>query len=151
MHRLPVLFAIVVVAACNDPGEAPASRVASPASEARPAIPASSPDLARRADSLERLDPRAEAQAAIRRGDLRFVAVCGYTCKPLGIPVDSASWSPDSLALSPDSLRQIAGTSDNIVNADIGRLNRVAAEYASRYNPLIWQQRIALRRSRPAT
>lgn len=113
-------------------------------------IPEHSPELAARADSLARLDPEVEAHAAIARGDLRFIAVCGYACMPSGVPLDSAMRTRDSLALR-DSLRSIPGTSDAIFNQDVARLNTEAHEYATRYNRIIWAHRVALRRSRPVT
>jgi hypothetical protein len=67
-----------------------------------------SPELASRADSLERLDPEREARAAIEHGDLRFLAVCGYSCMPVGVPLDSALHSADSLAVREDSVHSVA-------------------------------------------
>lgn len=103
-------------------------------------------ELAARADSLGRLDPGVEARAAIARGDLRFLAVCGFACVPVGIPMDSAAKTSDSLAVRGDSVRRIPGTSDAIVNEDVDRLNRVASAYATRYNRVIWAHRRELRR-----
>jgi hypothetical protein len=111
-----------------------------------------SPELAHRADSLAKLNPEREARAAIARGDLRFIAVCGYVCVPVGIPLDNALRTRDSLALGSDSLRSIDGTSDDIANEDVARLNEVAAQYADRYNRLIWEQRLKSHgAARPAT
>jgi len=118
--------------------------------QTRHAFPAHSPELARRADSLAKLDPESEARRAIARGDLRFIGVCGYVCVPVGIPLDSATGSRDSLATSTDSLHLIDGTSDNIANDDVARLNEVAARYARRYNRIIWARRAKPPASRPA-
>jgi hypothetical protein len=112
-------------------------------------LPSSSPELARRADSLSRLDPVREARAAIARGEIHFLAVCGYACMPAGVPLDSIRSSNDSLALQADSLRAIPGTSDAVFNDDVARLNEVAAEYVKRYNRVIWEYRA--KRMRPAT
>jgi hypothetical protein len=49
--------------------------------------------------------------------------------------------SADSLAVSVDSLQIVAGTSDDVINGDVARLNKVADEYAARYNALIWRKR----------
>ena len=105
-----------------------------------------SPELAARADSLERLDPEREARAAIALGDLRFLAVCGFACIPVGVPLDSVRQTSDSLAVRGDSIRTIPGTSDAIVNQDVERLNNVARVYASRYNSVIWERRKELRK-----
>ena len=110
-----------------------------------------SPDLASRADSLERLDPDHEAHAAIARGDLRFLAVCGYVCVPVGVPLDSVLQSADSLAVRGGRVRGIPGTSDAILNDDADRLNKVAGDYAARYNRVIWTRLKVVRASRPAT
>jgi hypothetical protein len=120
--------------------------------QSQSAVLAGESDIARRADSLARLDPEREAGAAIARGDLRFIAVCGYVCIPIGVPFDSVSHSPDSLAVRTDSLRAIYGTSDGISNQDVARLNEVAADYGRRYNRIILDRRSRLRdASRPAT
>ena len=110
-----------------------------------------SPELASRADSLERLDPEQEAHAAIARGDLRFLAVCGYVCLPVGVPWESILRSADSSAVRGDRVRGIPGTSDSIRNEDVARLNTVAADYAARYNHVIWTRLKGIRASRPAT
>ena len=46
--------------------------------------------LERRADSLAALDPAKEVEKAIDRGDLRFIAVCGYACFPPGVDPDDS-------------------------------------------------------------
>jgi hypothetical protein len=113
-------------------------------------LPAHSPDIARRADSLLALHPADEARRAIARGDLRFLADCGDACMASGVPLDSAARSPDSLAVSSlDSLHVIEGTSDNVINADVARLNDVASDFATRYNRVIWRERLRRRRMRP--
>jgi hypothetical protein len=71
---------------------------------------------------------------------------------PVGIPLDNALRTRDSLALGSDSLRSIDGTSDDIANEDVARLNEVAAQYADRYNRLIWEHRLKSHGvARPAT
>lgn len=95
------------------------------------AIPDRSPDAAARAESLSALDPVAEARRAILRGDLRFLAVCGYTCIPVGIDLTSSG-----VAIL-DSLRAIEGTTDAPPNDDVVRLNQTAAQYAGAYNRVI--------------
>ena len=134
-----VAFAL---AGCTGSGEAP--RGTSSATDSLPGdtslvsetthpglvpIPARSPDLSARADSLERLDPELEVQAAIARGDRRLVGICGYVCHPPGVPRERAAEYA-----SPERMKTIAGTSDAIVNADMARLGRIAGSYAERYN-----------------
>ena len=88
-------------------------------------------DYARRADSLASLDPVRELQAAIRRGDLRPIGVCGYACMPVG--VDSGDYS----IVDGRHLNTIEGTTDAPPNRDAERLNEVAATYAGAYNRLL--------------
>ena len=113
-------------------------------------LPAHSPDIARRADSLLALRPEDEARRAIARGDLRFLADCGDACMPSGVPLDSAARSRDSLAVGRlDSLHLIKSTSDDVINADAARLNDVASDFATRYNRVIWRERLRRGRMRP--
>jgi len=82
------------------------------------------PDLAARADSLQRLDPNVEAVKAFQRGDLRLVEVCGYLCLTPGV-------LPGFRATG---LMRIEGTSDAWDGEDAYRLNHVAGRYAREYN-----------------
>ena len=109
-----------------------------------------SPELARRADSLVRLNPTREARAAIARGDLRFLAFCTDACRPVGVPLDSAISAGDRPALQEDSTVAIAGTSDAIINGDMARLDSVAGAYAARYNQVIWHYRARSHRAERA-
>ncbi len=102
----------------------------------------SSPDLAKRADSLKQLDPVREAATAAANGDLRFVGTCGYACGAFGPAHDSIAASTERSALAPDSLRLIEGTSDAILNEDMARLNLAARTYAQRYNLAMLHQRL---------
>ena len=153
MRYVPALLVLWTVVDCrvdqhSDSRVADTSRSEAPAS----VRPDRSPELAQRADSLAKLDPEREARAAIAQGDLRFIAVCGYVCVPVGVPLGRALRTRDSLAVRSDSLRIVLGTSDGIANADVERLNDVAAKYAGRYNRLIWDQRLKLQGvARPAT
>ena len=148
IHRTVLAFSISVGCVGRPSGGPPADS-STPVTPPPGRDAAGSPELAQRADSLSKLDAEAEARAAIARGDLRFIAVCGFACLPPGVPMDSARSSRDSLALRGDSLLTIAGTSDAVVNQDVARLNDVAAAYARRYNRLIWERRVALRLERP--
>jgi hypothetical protein len=153
MRYFPALLLLWTVVGCRANHRTDSLSADSPGPDA-PATASSmrSPVLARRADSLAKLDPQREARAAIARGDLRFIAVCGYVCVPVGVPLDRALRTRDSLAVRSDSLRIVLGTSDGIANEDVARLNDVAAQYASRYNRLIWDQRLKMQSvARPAT
>ena len=94
--------------------------------------PTHSPELAARADSLAALDPAHEFRLALQRHDLRFVAVCGYACFP---PLDTATAPWSDLDLT--NRVTVPGTSDEIANDDVARLNSVAHAYALRYNRLL--------------
>lgn len=107
-----------------------------------------SPDLRQRADSLAALDPWREAAAAIRRGDLRYLAVCHVQCVPIGIPADTVCLL-QGCANAAD-LRTIKGTETPFMNADVARLDSIAAEYGARYNQLIREYRKRRRASRAA-
>ncbi len=132
MRVLPALAAVALLSACETRAESDGTR---PLRER-------SPELVARADSLRKLDAIQEARAAIGRGDLRYVAVCGYTCVPVGIDLNG----PGATGL--DSLRFVEGTSDAPENEDAVQLNVTAAAYATAYNRVIESERI--RRARPA-
>jgi len=93
--------------------------------------PQKATDYARRADSLARLSPARELRAAIERGDLRAIGVCGYACMPVGL--DSRDYS----IVDVRNLNTIEGTSDAPPNRDAERLNEAAATYATAYNLLL--------------
>ena len=97
------------------------------------------------ADSLTRLDPLVQADSAIARGDLRYLAVCGYVCFPPGVPLDSIAASSDSLSIRQDSTRHIPGTSDHITDPEMARLNRIASDFAFAYNRRIVARRRQVR------
>lgn len=95
------------------------------------ALPAP-PDLAARADSLERLDPARELAAALARGDSRFIGVTGYVVVAPGVGFRDPCY-PRRL----DAIRAVEGTSDNTVGPAGERLRRIATAYAERYNRLL--------------
>jgi len=99
--------------------------------QGRPRGPAS---LVQRADSIAALDAATEVQKAIRKADLRFVAVCGYVCFPPGVDLSD---STVLRAARTRAFHYIEGTSDAIMNDAVARLNGVAATYAERYNRLL--------------
>jgi len=99
--------------------------------QGRPRGPAT---LVARADSLAALDPATELRKAIERGDLRFIAVCGLSCRPPGVDLaDSAV----ALAIRTGGLHYIEGTTDAVGNDAVARLDGVAVKYATRYNKLL--------------
>jgi|SRR6476646_1426400 len=106
-------------------------------------IPQRSPDLLRRADSLAALDPAREVQLALERRDHRFIGVCGYSCVAPGPngPVE----------VSNKELRVIEGTTDDVLNRDVERLNEVAYAYAKKYNQLLLAALGRRPTTRPAT
>jgi hypothetical protein len=153
MRYFRALLVLWTVVGCRANHQTDSGVADSPPSEAPASVLSErAPELAQRADSLAKLNPEREARAAIARGDLRFIAVCGYACVPVGIPLDRVLRTRDSLALRSDSLRSIDGTSDSIVNEDVARLDEVAARYAGSYNRLIWDRRVKMQGvARPAT
>ena len=97
---------------------------------ARHQPPAHSPDLARRADSLQALNPEVELQNALARHDERFIGVCSFACLPVGL-------SSERIGAYPIELNIVQGTTDAPKDEDAMRLNRVADHYAERYNRLL--------------
>lgn len=110
-----------------------------------------SPDLRQRADSLSALDPLREATAAIRRGDLRYLAVCRLACVPIGIPPDTVCLLERCVNAAPTEVNAIAGTDVPAMNADVIRFDSVAARFGARYNRRILEYRKRRPPSRPAT
>ena len=149
MRSFPLLLTLAAAGCASEQPKLGARNIDSPRadSDTVAAIPGAV-QLAR-ADSLERLDPEREARIAIARGDLRFLAVCGYACIPAGVSRDSLPPS-DSLAIREDSVHKIPGTSDAL-GPGVMRLNSAAGTYAARYNRLILVHRRARRASRSAT
>ena len=96
--------------------------------------PAGPPALVKRADSIEALDPATEVRKAIDRGDVRFIAICGYACFPPGVDLRD---STVTVAIRSRALHYVEGTSDGITSEAVARLNIVAAAYAERYNRLL--------------
>jgi hypothetical protein len=97
---------------------------------ARHRLPGRSPDLARRADSLQALNPEVELQNALARHDERFIGVCSIACLPVGL-------SSEQIGRYPMELNIVQGTTDAPKDEDAMRLDRVADHYADRYNRLL--------------
>ena len=96
--------------------------------------PAGPPALVKRADSIEALNPATEVRKAIDRGDVRFIAICGYACYPPGVDLTD---STVTVAIRSRAFHYVEGTSDAIMSEAVARLNIVAAAYAERYNRLL--------------
>jgi hypothetical protein len=88
-------------------------------------------ELRQRADSIEHLDVNRELALALARGDRRFIGVRGYVIIAPGVALG------DPFYPKQDQMRAVEGTSDHIWAPEVARLNRVASEYASRYNRLL--------------
>lgn len=86
----------------------------------------------RQADSLEGLDPVAEAVAAAERGELRVLSICSMGCRDPGIPRGGTA----ARRLQDIPRRVISTTSDaiSIESWDQQRLEDVAFKFAQAYN-----------------
>ena len=89
-------------------------------------------ELNRRSDSLQRLKPARELKAAIARGDWHFGGVQGYAIVAPGVAFNDPFYPKD-----PRGIHVIEGTSDFEFGEPGKGLNRVAAEYAKKYNQLL--------------
>ena len=103
-------------------------------------------ELVARADSLERLDPRRELAAALRRRDWRFIGIQGYAVSVPGVP------DRDPLYPAQVAMNVVSGTSDGVWAPEVARLNRAGWAYAERYNRLLLRElrRARRPRARPA-
>jgi hypothetical protein len=75
---------------------------------------------------LKDANPEADAANAIARGDLRFLAVGGFTTDVPGVPTPK-----ENSLVRTHGVRAIPGTSDNPVSIE---LQILAVGYAERYN-----------------
>lgn len=75
---------------------------------------------------LKDANPEADAANAIARGDLRFLAVSGFSTDVPGVPMPK-----ENSFVRTHGVRLIPGTSDNPVSIE---LQVVAVRYAERYN-----------------
>lgn len=75
---------------------------------------------------LKDANPEADAANAIARGDLRFLAVSGFTTDVPGVPMPR-----ENSFVRTQGIRVIPGTSDNPVSIE---LQVLAVRYAERYN-----------------
>jgi hypothetical protein len=73
-----------------------------------------------------------DAKRAVESGDLRLLAIRGYTITTPGVPEDKTR-----TLRSVNGVRFIEGTSDVIVNEKHRKLLEVAQEYAREYNEYV--------------
>jgi hypothetical protein len=102
---------------------------ARPADETNSGPPLAGPAALAAADSLGRLDPGREVEAALRHGDRRLLGVQGYALYAPGVPPEEERDFRRRYGV-----RVIAGTGDNQVGEEGERFNRAAHEWATRYN-----------------
>jgi hypothetical protein len=114
-------------------------------------ITKTSPELRQRADSLAALDPIREARAAVRAGDLRYLAVCRTSCAPIGTTGDSVCLLQGCANERRADVHAIPGLDAPVMNADVARLDTVATAYGTRYNQIIHDARRHRKPSRPVT
>ena len=79
-------------------------------------------------------DPAAEARGSIEKGTLEFLGVFGYS-------IDAPGVSDSQLACYSDiPIRGIEGTSDFVPCESVRTLNRIAEEYAERFNGVMLEE-----------
>ena len=81
---------------------------------------------------LESANPELDAKRAIDRKDFRLRAVYGYILLAPGVDQRDYNEYKKTFGFNP-----IEGTSDSLINGEHARLNRLASEYAFRYNKVI--------------
>jgi len=80
---------------------------------------------------LERADPSKDLAEALRTNDLRFLGLGGYSREVVpGVPDFDERYKQFGMTMIP-------GTGDVFENAEHKRLQRVARDYARRYNTLL--------------
>jgi hypothetical protein len=80
---------------------------------------------------IEKADPVFDLKVALKRKDFRFVGIRGYTLEVPGIERKDI--------LTRYGIKVIEGTSDAIVDKEDGRLQKLARDYAKRYNALLME------------
>jgi hypothetical protein len=83
---------------------------------------------------LRNTNPDTLAQDAIKRDSLYFLGTYGYSIQVPGISDYESHWR-DRVPL-----KMIEGTSDAITSKEVSELNRVADDYAKRFNIIILGQ-----------
>jgi hypothetical protein len=86
---------------------------------------------ARELKRYETADPNADLQAAIKKGDLRFLAIKGYTLTVPGVEDYKSKYA------NKYSYRILEGTSDVVNGPEDLRFQSIAQRYAEKYNRLL--------------
>ena len=81
---------------------------------------------------LLKADPIQDARMAFNDGDYRLRAIYGYALIVPGITESEVSDYENLYGLNP-----IVGTSDSLFNEENGKLNKLAFEYARKYNRIM--------------
>lgn len=82
---------------------------------------------------LQNSDPQKDFDQNIKNNDLRFVGIYGFTVIVPGVDEYRKEYSKTY------GLRMIEGTSDSITSPNVEKLNRLATDYAKKYNALLVQ------------
>ena len=91
--------------------------------------------LATTLGSLHLSDPTVDLDANLKRGDVRFVGVYGFSCVAPGVEEEAAT--------SRYGINCLAGTSDAIESTEHAALIQRARDYAERYNSELQRRRRA--------
>jgi hypothetical protein len=81
---------------------------------------------------LESANPEIDAKKAIAGKDFRLKAIYGYVLMIPGVNQEDWIEYEKTYGLNP-----IEGTSDSLINEEHARLQKLASEYASKYNKVI--------------
>jgi hypothetical protein len=124
----------ISIASCTKQSPAPALAPI-PATDRVPpdsALEPTSLPLARSLRKFNLANPVADLEAALQRGDRRFIGENGYTCTAPGLDY-SATSADEQNYVSTFGINCIEGTSD-VVDQQLLDLTHVLDEYASTYN-----------------
>ena len=137
------LIALALLAACTRRPRAEAPSPAAAVDSLTPVAPLFAPAFARAADSLARRDARQDADAALRRHDVRLLALdAHYGVWVPGVPEKSAE-----RLLAACGQRVLAdpappyGEVDGSPGREAARFRTVAAQYAATYNEAVLADR----------
>jgi hypothetical protein len=124
----------VNIAGCTKHSAVPTLAPVPPADRVPPdsALEPSSLPLARSLRKFNLENPVADLEAALQRGDRRFIGTNGYTCAAPGLDY-SATSTDEQNYVSTFGINCIEGTSD-VVDQQLLDLTHVADDYASTYN-----------------
>ena len=81
---------------------------------------------------LESANPKVDAKKAITQKDFRLRAIYGYVLMIPGVNQENWIKYENKYGVNP-----IEGTSDNLINDEHARLQKLASEYALEYNKII--------------